>query len=216
MMNRLVRNTGALATLLFAAPRAAALSPLQSKVSNVVQDVQGVVADKTRLAQNAVRAAVNVKARLAAPGPLMTAGFFNKSALLGDGDDADGVVVSVVADAAQAVLVGGVPAGNIVCYYNEAGTAVGLQQGNVSVCGVSNKVRRVDVSQRARLGRVGARAVHEARRLPGGRRLPQPGGHPRRAPARPLCLQSPPFHPPFCLPILSTSPSKCRWAMCPA
>lgn len=121
---------------------AAALSPLQQKVQHLVEDVQGVAADGKRTAANTARAVDHAKARLASSGPLVTPDFFNKTAaLFGDDDDADGVVATVVADPAQAVLVGGVPAGNIVCYVDDAGVVVGLQQGNVTVCGVTGKVR---------------------------------------------------------------------------
>lgn len=122
------------------APSAVALSPLQQKLNEFVENVQGAVADKDHVAANTARAIDNAKSRLASSGPLVTPDFFNKSDALDGGGGDDGIAVSVVGDPAQALLVGGVPAGNIVCYVNEAGVVVGLQQGNVTVCGVSSQV----------------------------------------------------------------------------
>lgn len=133
--------TTALVAWAAAAHAAAPPSPLQTKFAQFVRDVQGAKDEGERAATNAARAVDHAKARLAAPGPLVTAEFFNKSAAVTAASDADGVVVKVVADPAQAVLVGGVPAGNIVCYVDNAGVVVGLQQGNVTVCGVTGKVR---------------------------------------------------------------------------
>lgn len=125
---------------LSAAPSVVALSPLQQKLNEFVENVQGAVADKDHVAANTARAIDNAKSRLASSGPLVTPDFFNKSDALDGGGGDDGIAVTVVGDPAQALLVGGVPAGNIVCYVNEAGVVVGLQQGNVTVCGVSSQV----------------------------------------------------------------------------
>lgn len=128
---------GAVLLAAAAAACAANLSPIQTKEAGLLATIKGFVADKQRLDSNAERVITNAKARIDKSGPAAAIVGLNKT---GDAGDDAGVSVSVVSDAAQSMLVGGVPAGNLLCYYDDAGLVVGLQQGNVTVCSATSKV----------------------------------------------------------------------------
>lgn len=118
----------------------AALPPLQANKAKIIQEIQGELADEQRVLQNAVKSASNLGARLKRPetwDPRNVA--LNATQVLSEPDEA-GITVHAVRDAAQSILVGGVPAGNIRCFFNQAGLVVGLQHGDMTLCGSSSNV----------------------------------------------------------------------------
>jgi hypothetical protein len=118
----------------------AALPPLQATKAQIIHEIQGELADEQRILKNSFKIASNFGARLQRPETWnpQNVGLYASQVL--SEEEELGITVHSAPDSAQSLLVGGVPAGNIRCFFNQAGLVVGLQQGGVTVCSSSSSV----------------------------------------------------------------------------